>query len=73
MWSKGREPLHAVYNKRILPKVKSLLDADLFRIFNLLDQVDTLTITEDTIRQFGPPEEIFANINTLHDIKNMAR
>lgn len=72
MWSKGREPLHAVYHKRILPVVKSLLDADLFKIFNLLDRVDTLTITEDTIRQFGRPEEIFANINTLHDIKNMA-
>ena len=73
MWSKGREPLHAIYNKRILPKVKSLLDADMFKIFNLLSQVNTLTIPEDTIRLFGRPEEIFANINTLHDIENMAR
>ncbi len=73
VWSKGREPLHAIYHKRVLPVVKSLLDADMFKVYNLLSQVDTLTIPEETIRQFGRPEEIFANINTLHDIQNMAQ
>ena len=73
VWAKGREPLHAIYHKRILPVVKTLLDADMFKIYNLLNQVDTLMISEDTIRQFGRPEAMFANINTLHDIENMAR
>ena len=73
VWSKGREPLHAIYHKRILPVVKTLLDANMFKIYNLLNQVDTLTISEDTIRQFGRPEAMFANINTLHDVEKMTR
>ena len=73
VWSKGREPLHAIYHKRILPVVKTLLDNNMFKIYNLLSKVDTLTISEDTIRQFGRPEAMFANINTLHDVENMTR
>lgn len=73
VWSQGREPLHAIYNKRILPVVKTLLDEDLFKIFNLLNRVDTFTIPEDVIREFGMPEKMFANINTLHDIKHVVR
>ncbi|HHO75655.1 MAG TPA: molybdenum cofactor guanylyltransferase [Deltaproteobacteria bacterium] len=73
VWSQGREPLHAIYHKRILPVVKALLDEDLFKIFNLLNRVDTSTITEEVIREFGLPEKMFANINTLHDIKHMVR
>jgi len=73
VWSQGREPLHAIYHKRVLPTVKSLLDTDNLKIFNLLRQVNTLTISEDIIKKFGRPEEIFANINTLHDIKHVSQ
>jgi molybdopterin-guanine dinucleotide biosynthesis protein A len=73
IWSKGREPLHAIYHKRVLPIVKSLLDANTFKIFNLLNQVNTLTISEDSIRKFGRPEEMFANINTIHDIHSVSQ
>jgi len=73
VWSQGREPLHAVYHRRILPVVKTLLDEDLFKIFNLLSRVDTRTIPEEDIRKFGMPDKMFANINTLHDIKDVVR
>jgi len=73
VWSQGREPLHAIYHRRILPVVKTLLDEDLFKIFNLLNKVDTFTIPEKEIRRFGMPEKMFANINTLHDIKQVIR
>jgi molybdopterin-guanine dinucleotide biosynthesis protein A len=73
VWSQGREPLHAIYHKRVLPIVKSLLDTNRFKIFNLLSQVNTLTIPEDTVRNFGRPEEIFANINTIHDIHSVSQ
>jgi molybdopterin-guanine dinucleotide biosynthesis protein A len=67
LWRNGREPLHAVYHRRILPAMKDLLDKGRFRIFDLLAIVDTLVIPEETIRSFQDPETIFFNINTVQD------
>jgi molybdopterin-guanine dinucleotide biosynthesis protein A len=72
LWSKGREPLHAVYNRRLLPLVNSLLEKNIFRIFDILKNADTLTIPEETIRTFGDPEFMFANINTLGDMARLS-
>ncbi|HOE71449.1 MAG TPA: molybdenum cofactor guanylyltransferase [Desulfomonilia bacterium] len=69
VWSKGREPLHAVYHRRILPIIADLLQKNAFRIFDLLSGVDTLIIPEKTIRQFTDPAVTFANINTLADMQ----
>ncbi|MFA5652654.1 MAG: molybdenum cofactor guanylyltransferase [Desulfomonilia bacterium] len=68
IWSKGREPLHAVYHRRILPKVEELLDRQVFRIFDLLSAIDTLIVEEETIRRFTDPALTFANINTMEDL-----
>ena len=72
LWSKGREPLHAIYNRRLRPLVSSLLDRKIFRIFDVLKTADTLVIPEETIRTFGDPKTIFANINTLQDISHFS-
>jgi molybdopterin-guanine dinucleotide biosynthesis protein A len=72
LWSKGREPLHAVYNRRILPLVGSLLERKKLRIFDLLENTDTLVIPEEKIRTFGDPGMIFANINTPGDIDRLS-
>lgn len=69
VWSKGREPLHAIYHRRILPHAEKLLDEKVFRIFDLLAAVDTLTIEEEAIRRFTDPSVTFANINTLDDMR----
>lgn len=69
VWSKGREPLHAVYHRRILPKAAELLDKEVYRIFNLLSAIDTLIIGEETIRRFTDPAVTFANINTIEDLR----
>lgn len=68
VWSQGREPLHAIYHKRVLPRIEDLLNRHEKKIFSLLTGSDTLIVDEPTIRSFGRPEEIFANINTQHDI-----
>ncbi len=68
VWSKGREPLHAVYHRRILPKTEEFLDKQVFRIFNLLSAIDTLIVEEETIRRFTDPAVTFANINTIEDL-----
>lgn len=70
-WSKGREPLHAVYRRTVLPHAEALLAQDTFRIFSLINRVDTLFITEETIRRYGDPEVMFSNINTMDDMERM--
>ncbi len=72
IWSKGREPLHAIYHKRILPVVAGLLEKNVLRIFDLLKSVDTLAVPEETIRSYTDPEKTFANINTLHDMNRLS-
>ncbi len=69
IWSKGREPLHAVYHRRILPKIEELLGRQVFRIFDLLSAIDTLIVEEETIRRFTDPALTFANINTMEDLR----
>ena len=71
VWSKGREPLHAVYRRTVLPLVEELLAKECFRVFSLVEQVDTLFIPEDAIRRYGDPAVMFSNINTLHDMERM--
>lgn len=68
MWSKGREPLHAIYHRRLLPVAASLLEKGFFRIFDLLKEADTLIIPEETIRRYTDPQTTFANINTINDL-----
>jgi molybdenum cofactor guanylyltransferase len=68
MWSKGREPLHAIYRRSVIPFAASLLDQNILRIFSLIELLDTLFIPEETIRMYGDPAVLFSNINTLQDM-----
>lgn len=72
IWSRGREPLHAVYGKAVLPQVEELIHAGEHRIFPLIQRARTRLVTEDTIRLFGDPETMFANVNTLGDLPPLA-
>lgn len=71
VWSKGREPLHAIYRRTVLPRVEELLARNSFRIFSLIEQADTLMVPEVTIRTFGDPEAMFSNVNTMHDMERI--
>jgi molybdopterin-guanine dinucleotide biosynthesis protein A len=68
MWSKGREPLHAIYRRSLISSIASLLDQNILRIFSLIELSDTLFIPEETIRMYGDPAILFSNINTQHDM-----
>jgi molybdopterin-guanine dinucleotide biosynthesis protein A len=70
VWSRGREPLHAVYHRRILPLIDALLAQNDYRIFSLVKKTDTLFVQEETIRGFGAPESLFFNINTADDLES---
>lgn len=70
VWSRGMEPLHAVYRKDLLPLVKSVLDSGDGRASSLALHADTLLVPEETIRRYGEPSVMFANINTPDDLVN---
>jgi molybdopterin-guanine dinucleotide biosynthesis protein A len=68
MWSKGREPLHAIYRRSVIPIIASLLDQNILRIFSLIEHSDALFIPEETIKVYGDPAVLFSNINTVQDM-----
>ncbi len=71
LWSRGREPLHAIYRNTVVPHARGLLEAGNRRVFSLTERVGTFFVTEDIIRQHGDPELMFSNINTVTDLERM--
>lgn len=60
----GLEPLHAAYRKSCLPAIGANLDAGILRMRDMLDQVDTLFLSEDDLVPLDPDLCSFVNINT---------
>lgn len=63
----GREPLHALYDKRCLPAMERVLDAGQRRIMLFFDQVKMVEISSGELKQLDPEEKSFQNINTPQD------
>ncbi len=61
------EPLHAIYGRRCLRHMKSLLERDRRQVMEIFRRVKTLKIGEEEIRKFDPEMKCFFNINTVDD------
>ena len=61
------EPLHAVYGKRCLPFMASLLAQGRRRIAAFLDQVNVFYVEQATIDRLDPLGLSFVNVNTAAD------
>jgi molybdopterin-guanine dinucleotide biosynthesis protein A len=72
-WSKGIEPLHAIYRKNILPVLALHIRRRWLKIERFLAQVSVQRVDEETITAYGWPEVIFANINTPHDFSLISK
>ncbi len=59
------EPLHAIYGRRCLGHMKSLLERDRRQVMEIFRRVKTLKIGEEEIRKFDPEMKCFFNINTV--------
>ncbi|MCD6280292.1 MAG: molybdenum cofactor guanylyltransferase, partial [Deltaproteobacteria bacterium] len=73
VWSKGLEPLHAIYHKRLIPLIKSSIDKNCLKIATIVDHASVFKVPEEKIREFGDPDIIFTNINTTSDIEALER
>lgn len=67
------EPLHAVYSKRCLPLMTSLLEQGLRRIAAFLGQVDVFYVEQAIIDRLDPLGLSFVNINTAADWQRAQR
>lgn len=56
-------PLSAVYRTGVLPQIERLLEADRLRPIYLFDEVDTLEIPVDQLRDVDPKLDTLENIN----------
>jgi molybdopterin-guanine dinucleotide biosynthesis protein A/molybdopterin converting factor small subunit len=66
-WQERLQPLHAVYQKRVLPLLEEQLERGELRPVYLFDKVRTCKIGEDEIRRFDPEGLSFLNMNTPED------
>lgn len=64
----GPEPLCAYYPRAALASVERQLDAGDLRLWHLAATLPAVLVSPDDIARFGPPELLFANINTAADL-----
>jgi len=63
------EPLHAVYTKRMLPRIESQLRTGERRIQELYKGIDVRYISEAEIVRYDPLKRSFKNVNTPEEYK----
>jgi len=65
----GYHPLHAIYSRRCLPTIKSLLMRDRLKMIGCFKGMRVLFIPEPVIRSYDPEGRMFMNINTQQDLQ----
>jgi molybdopterin-guanine dinucleotide biosynthesis protein A len=68
----GLQPLHAIYSRRCLPVIRSLLERDRLKIRGFYPGFDVLTIPPETLQAFDPEGRMFLNVNTPADLRRLA-
>jgi molybdopterin-guanine dinucleotide biosynthesis protein A len=69
----GLQPLHAIYARRCLPAIRSLLDRNRLQIKELYPGQRLLEIPPEVLRSYDPEGRMFINLNTPEDLLNLPR
>src|SRR3990172_12713979 len=69
----GHEPLHAVYSKRCLKPIKSMINKGDLRIIGFYPEVKVREVSEEELAPFNPEPSSFMNINTPEDYETAVR
>jgi molybdenum cofactor guanylyltransferase len=64
----GLQPLHAVYARRCLPAIRSLLDRNRLQIKELYAGKRLLEIPPEVLRTYDPEGRMFMNLNSPEDL-----
>ena len=65
----GYEPLHAIYSKRCLGPMKSLLEMGNPKVIGFFDKVRVREVGQEELEPFQGPPSPFFNINTPEDFE----
>lgn len=71
--AEGLQPLHAVYSRRCLPVIKSLLARDRLKVTGFYKGMKIKIVPEEIIRTFDPQGRMFLNINTPEEYNLLSR
>jgi len=63
----GQIPLCLAIRREALPEIEQYVDHGGRSLAGLAASMDSVTIPEEEIRLFGPPERVFRNLNTPKD------
>lgn len=63
------EPLHAVYSKRCQDTIRRAIENGERKILSIFREVNVREVTDEEIKSFGKPEELFYNINYRNDVR----
>ncbi|MBK5273770.1 MAG: formate dehydrogenase accessory sulfurtransferase FdhD [Desulfuromonadales bacterium] len=66
-----REPLHAVYNRSVLPALEAAIRANDMSILNLLDKIRTTVVSQDQFKGVAGGEDSFRNLNTPEEYRRL--
>jgi len=68
----GLQPLHAVYSRRCLPAIRSLLHRNRMQIKAFYPGRRVLTIPPETLRAYDPEGRMFINLNSPEDLEKFS-
>lgn len=66
---KGFQPLHAVYSRKCLNRINTLIQENRLKVTGFYKSFRTLGISPEEIARFDPENRIFLNVNTPEDLK----
>jgi molybdopterin-guanine dinucleotide biosynthesis protein A len=64
----GYQPLHAIYSKGCLPRIRKFIDKDELKIRGFYKKAKTRVIAADEIEKFDPERRMFLNVNSREDL-----
>ena len=67
------EALHALYDRRCLPVVKSLIDSKQYQTLRVFNEVSVRYVEEAEISSFDPELRSFVNINRPQELRRLER
>lgn len=67
--SDGVQPLHAIYSRKCLPRIKKLFAEEKLKITGFYRDMRLSSIPEEEIKKFDSEARFFLNLNTLGELK----
>ncbi len=63
------EPLHAMYSRACVSRIRSVLNSGDLKIINFFNKVSVLEVPDAELRRIDPSLDCFMNINTPEDLE----